>query len=132
MSTYVLLIDDHEDSRELAASWLEMAGLTVAAYSSAEDALASMAVALPAVVVTDVMLPGMSGLDLARRLRGAERTRHVGLVALTGRSDVDRGAFDALLIKPYDPAKLTVVVSELAARAAGAGGAAAPSISSTL
>jgi PAS domain S-box-containing protein len=132
LSTYVLLIDDHEDSRELAASWLQMAGLSVAAYASAEEALTAIEVTLPTVVVTDVVLPGMSGIELARRLRASERTRHVGLVALTGRSDVDRGVFDALLIKPYDPTKLTLVVSELAGRITAGRGGASPSIASTL
>jgi PAS domain S-box-containing protein len=132
LSDYVLLIDDHDDSRELAASWLEMAGLSVASYASAEEALAAIEVTPPSVVVTDVVLPGMSGLELARRLREGERTRHVGLVALTGRSDVDHKAFDALLIKPYDPARLTAVVGELAARRPGGSSLSLPSISSTL
>ncbi|HEU4407866.1 MAG TPA: ATP-binding protein [Polyangiaceae bacterium] len=132
MSSYVLLIDDHEDSRELAVSWLELAGLSVASYGSAEEALPAIEMAPPSVVVTDVVLPGMSGVELARRLRDGERTRHVGLVALTGRSDVDHRAFDALLIKPYDPARLTAVVGELAARRSGLGSAALPSVSSTL
>jgi PAS domain S-box-containing protein len=130
VSKYVLLIDDHDDSRELAASWLEMAGHSVASYASAEEALVAVEVTPPSVVVTDVVLPGMSGLELAKRLRESESTRHVGLVALTGRSDVDRGAFDALLVKPYDPTKLTGVVGELLARSGPP--PASPSVSSTL
>lgn len=131
MSDYVLLIDDHDDSRDLAVSWLEMAGLSVASYASAEEALLAIEVTTPSVVITDVVLPGMSGLELARLLREGERTRHVGLVALTGRSDVDPRAFDALLIKPYDPARLTAVVGDLLA-GRPRGGTASLSVSSTL
>lgn len=113
----VLLIDDHEDSREPFAEFLRFAGFDVEEFGTAEDALASIAKDLPAAVVTDITLPGMDGYEAARRLRGDDRTKAIPLVALTGHSLSDAGRngplFDGMLRKPVAPEKAVEMVKGL-------------------
>jgi two-component system phosphate regulon response regulator PhoB len=112
MSAEILVVEDEPQIQELIAVNLEHAGHRVRRAASAEEAEAAIRAALPDVLVLDWMLPGESGLSLARRLRSEARTRELPIVILTARamendkiSGLEAGA-DDYLTKPFSPREL--------------------------
>ena len=108
----ILLVEDNDDSREMMRHLLRMSGHDV--YEAA-DGVSGVATALeigPDVAIIDVGLPGLSGFEVASRLRLTPEGREISLVALTGYGqpeDRDRAfnaGFDAFLVKPVDPEQL--------------------------
>ena len=81
----VLAVEDEAAIGELLSISLTAAGFAVEVATTAEDALKSINAVLPEVVLIDWMLPGMSGLQLARRLRDDQRTAGLPLIMLTAR-----------------------------------------------
>ena len=108
---YVLLVDDHEDGRELLEEFLSLSGFTVASAGSGAQALAVIAAkGAPAVMITDLSLGEMHGADLAGRVRASAPT--VPILAVTGHAgyqDTD-GLFAAVLVKPVPLAVLVDAV----------------------
>ena len=108
----VLLVEDHEDTAETLRMLLEANGAEVRVATTGPQALAAYARFEPDVVLLDIGLPGMSGYEVARRLRAEFPTRATMLVALTGwgrQEDVSRArdvGFDDHLVKPVDLAAL--------------------------
>jgi len=105
----VLVIDDHEDSRIIARLVLEAAGFRVCEAASGVEGL-SLAVSLqPAVVLLDLILPGIDGWGVARRLRRDPAADNIGIIALTAVAfpeDCDRArdaGCDEVLTKPMSP-----------------------------
>ena len=121
VSPAILIVDDYADSLEAWEIFLRSEGFDVISATTGAAALAAAASAIPALIVMDLMLPDLSGVDVARRLRAESRTAHIPLVAATGLSDPDRLAearaagFDAVLIKPCEPATLIATIRELLA-----------------
>ncbi len=114
----VVLVDDHEDSREIAATFLRLEGYEVDEADTAESAMATLGGALPCVIVTDLGLGGMSGKELASVLRKDPRTAGIPVVAYTGQSavqDPDR-LFARILVKPVSPEDLVAAVAAACAR----------------
>ena len=110
MSGRILIVDDDADALEVYKTRLVHAGFEVETAESAEKALARVKAFDPALVVTDVRMPGMSGLDLLARVR--EGLEGVDVVVMTAHEDMDTavsamkaGAFD-FLVKPVDPKAL--------------------------
>jgi two-component system, cell cycle response regulator DivK len=102
-SARVLLVDDHEDSREVTALLLEAAGHQVEQTCSAEEALEQMEASPPDLLVTDLTLVGMSGEELALRMRDIGALAHVPVVAVTGHRIAGREhPFAAVILKPID------------------------------
>ena len=114
----VLLVEDDDDNRELMGEVLDAAGYRVLSASSGQEALKTLSEHSVDVVVTDVGMPGMGGLELARAAKAIAPT--VPVVVVTGwaeREDITsaRGhEVDAVLIKPVDPDALTSTVGEVA------------------
>jgi two-component system CheB/CheR fusion protein len=108
LSGEVLIVEDQDDTRDLLEAILAGAGLAVRAADNGERALALIAEHTPHVAVVDVGLPGISGLEVARRLRERHASDRLRLVALTGfgqqsdRQEVFDAGFDQHLIKPVD------------------------------
>ncbi len=120
--TTVLLVDDDATVREVVAEYLRRAGLDVLEADDGPAALEIDAEQSPDLVVLDLMLPGMDGLEVFRRLRA--RRGHLPVVMLTARGDeADRvlglevGA-DDYVAKPFSPRELVLRVQALARRAA--------------
>jgi two-component system response regulator FixJ len=118
----VYLVDDDASLRESIALLLATAGIRVVAFSTGEDFLRSADMQHPACVLLDVRLPGMSGLDLLRRLTDHRAAPIV--VVITGHGDVPmavsamrQGAFH-FVEKPFDPETFLTIVDEALSRAA--------------
>jgi DNA-binding response OmpR family regulator len=119
---HVLVVEDDPTVSEVVVRYLEREGLTVETASDGSLALASAARHWPDVVVLDLMLPGIDGLEVCRRLRSEAP---VPVIMLTARGDEDDrvvglelGADDHIT-KPFSPRELTARVKAVLRRAAG-------------
>ena len=79
----VMVVDDYADSRELYGFHLTRVGYRVEEIGDGHTAFAKATQLVPDVVLTDMMLPGIDGWELVRRLKGDARTAHVPVIALT-------------------------------------------------
>ena len=120
----LLVADDDRDIRELVAFKLEHAGFTVETVDDGVRALERARADHPALVVLDVMMPGLSGLDVARQLRADPDTAGIPVILLTARAqelDVESGfavGVDDYVIKPFSPRELLSRVNAVLARSA--------------
>jgi two-component system, OmpR family, phosphate regulon response regulator PhoB len=124
LSATILVVEDEPQVQELVAVNLEHAGHRVLRASSAEEAEATIRDELPDVLILDWMLPGESGVSLARRLRGAERTRNLPILMLTARAmeqdkvtGLEVGA-DDFITKPFSPKELAARIKAVLRRRA--------------
>jgi DNA-binding response OmpR family regulator len=108
----VLVVEDEPDIRDLVVHHLTREGYRCRAAATGPEALQQMRAAVPQLVVLDLMLPGMDGLEVCRRLRGDPVTAAVPIIMLTAKADeVDRvvgleiGA-DDYMVKPFSPKEL--------------------------
>ena len=108
----VLVVDDNVDAAESTAAFLRFEGHEVKTVSDGAEALASVRVFAPHVVVLDIGLPGLDGYAVARRLREQGDTSHALLIAMTGygqkddRQKATEAGFDYFFVKPTDPSQL--------------------------
>lgn len=118
-SPLVLLVEDDRDTREMYSEFLSYAGLRVEATSSASRALERARDERPDVVVTDIAMPGMDGLELSRRLRATPPTREVPIIAVSGNPTErarDAGC-DVVLEKPCAPDRLLHAIEDVLGKA---------------
>jgi DNA-binding response OmpR family regulator len=121
--TAILVADDDEDIRELVTFKLEAAGFEVVAVDNGLSALSAARERPPALVVLDVMMPGLSGIDVCRALRAEQTTAHLPIILLTARAqegDVQAGfgaGADDYVVKPFSPRELVSRVEAVLARA---------------
>lgn len=120
--TRILVADDDRDIRELVTYKLGQAGYRIQAVGDGTAALAAIEADPPDLAVLDMMMPGLSGIDVLRKIRDAEPTRGVRVILLTARSrdaDVDAGfatGADDYVIKPFSPRELLHRVKTVLAR----------------
>ena len=124
MAANILVVEDEPAIQELIAANLSRAGHAVLRSADAETALRLVREALPDLILLDWMLPGMSGIDLARRLRADARTRDVPIIMLTARGDerdkvagLETGA-DDYITKPFSPRELVARIKAVLRRRA--------------
>ncbi len=122
----VLVVEDETDIRNLVRYNLEQEGLAVLEAGDGEQALTSARKHRPHLMILDLMLPGMSGLEVCRVLRAEEKTSKLPVLMLTARAtEVDKvlgleiGA-DDYVTKPFSPRELMARVKALMRRAYGA------------
>lgn len=123
----VLVVDDEPDIVALAAYHLAKSGYRVSTAANGPDALAMARDEHPALIVLDLMLPGISGFEVLEQLRASDATRHVPVLMLTARrEEPDRirgltlGA-DDYLTKPFSPQELVLRVAAILRRVAAGG-----------
>jgi two-component system, cell cycle response regulator DivK len=108
----VLLVEDSDAIRDAFTILLEDAGYTVLGAGTGEEALRLAAARVPDLVLLDMGLPDMTGLDVVRRLKGDAATGGIAVVAVTGRDEeADRKAClaagcAAYIVKPVNTQKL--------------------------
>jgi two-component system CheB/CheR fusion protein len=117
--TTVVVVEDNVDSREMLCAMLEREGVECHSAGDGTTGLALIDAVSPLVVILDVGLPGMDGLEVARRIRSNPKHDGVRLIALTGYGlDADRRAtaeagFDDHLVKPVTLEKLLTTLARL-------------------
>ena len=108
----ILIVEDEPAIREMVAMALERSGYQILQAATAEEAERVIANGLPTLILLDWMLPGMSGIELARRLRRDDYTRDTPIIMLTARSEEDdriRGlevGADDYIAKPFSTREL--------------------------
>ena len=130
MPSRVLIVEDEPDIRALVVHHLKREGYQVSAASSGEEALRQVQAAAPDLVILDLMMPAMDGLEVCRRLRQDPATASLPIVMLTAKGDeIDRvlgleiGA-DDYVVKPFSPKELLARVRAVLRRSRPASGAA--------
>jgi CheY-like chemotaxis protein len=111
----ILVVDDEPDLRFLVRKILERAGHEVVDAGHGEAALEHVHRTPPDLVMTDLMMPVMGGVELIRRLRADPATAGIPILAATGDPQLVSGA-DATLPKPYQRDELVAVANALLAK----------------
>jgi two-component system phosphate regulon response regulator PhoB len=109
---HVLVVEDEPAQREVLAYNLEAEGFEVAKAETGDDALLMVGETPPDVIILDWMLPGVSGIEICRRLKSNLETRKIPVIMLTARSEeadrvrgLETGA-DDYVVKPYSVVEL--------------------------
>lgn len=103
----ILVVEDNEDSREILAKLLRMSGYEVSSAPDGESAYAAAMSQMPDLIITDINMPGMDGIDLLKKMRLQslfDRTAILVVTAFGGeaaREAIEAGA-DAAAAKPFD------------------------------
>ena len=107
----IAIVDDEKDMRQSISQWLALSGFDTETFASAEDALKGLSPDYPGIVVSDIKMPGMDGMQFLRKLKGVDSTLPV--IMITGHGDVPMaveamriGAYD-FLEKPFNPDRMT-------------------------
>jgi two-component system phosphate regulon response regulator PhoB len=124
MSITILVIEDEPAIQELIAINLTLAGYTVLRASDARHAQTLIDSRLPDLIVLDWMLPGASGITVAKRLRAQQRTQQVPIIMLTARGEeqdkiagLEAGA-DDYITKPFSPKEMLARIKAVLRRRA--------------
>ncbi|NWF81787.1 MAG: response regulator transcription factor [Chloroflexi bacterium] len=132
MSRTILVVDDEPAIVQIARDYLERAGFRVVTAGDGPTALRLARTERPALLVLDLMLPGMDGLDVTRTLRQDPATRTLPIIMLTARVEesdrligLELGA-DDYITKPFSPRELVARVRAVLRRSEGAGAPAGP------
>ena len=118
----IIIADDDRDILDLVVFKLTQAGYDAVGVPDGLSAIAAIEANPPRLAILDVMMPGLSGLDVLRKVRANEATKDLDIILLTARSrdaDVDAGfAIGAsdYVIKPFSPRELVHRVNGLLAR----------------
>jgi len=118
----ILVVDDEEDLLELVNYNLSKDGYRVSCVGTGEEALAEARKSLPELIVLDLLLPTVDGLEVCRLLKGDSKTQHIPIIMLTAKSEeadivsgLELGA-DDYLTKPFSPRVLLARIKALLRR----------------
>lgn len=121
----VLVVEDNPNNMKLVRDVLQFGGYEVLEATNAEDGIVLARDRKPDVVLMDIHLPGMDGIEALKRLRGDPETRRIPVVALTAsampddRVLIEAAGFDGYETKPIGVKRLREVVTEALARMQG-------------
>lgn len=121
----ILIVDDEEDILELVRYNLAKEGYQITCVGSGEEGLKFARTASPDLVVLDLMLPGVDGLDVCKALKGDSKTKHIPVIMLSAKGEeadivtgLELGA-DDYLVKPFSPRVLSARVKSVLRRNKG-------------
>jgi DNA-binding response OmpR family regulator len=124
---HIVVVEDEEDIADLVALHLRREGYRVTLHGDGEEAWHALDRRTPELVVLDLMLPGIDGLEICRRMRRSERLRDVPILILTARGEdadvvtgLELGA-DDYVTKPFSPRVLVARIRALLRRAENGG-----------
>ncbi|MCL2867200.1 MAG: response regulator transcription factor [Clostridia bacterium] len=128
MNKTIYIVEDDDSIREMIQLSLTYFSYEVVAFSCAEDALAAVHTAIPDMVIFDIMLPGMNGLDAVKSLRNRAKTRDLPVIILTAKdteldkvTGLDSGA-DDYIAKPFSIMELSARIRSVLRRASKSDG----------
>jgi CheY-like chemotaxis protein len=132
-SPLVLVVEDYQDAREMYAAYLQFSGYRVAEATNGIEAIEQANELMPDIILMDLALPKMDGWEATRRLKMAEKTRHIPIVALTGHAlaghaeGARQAGCDAFVTKPCLPDALVAEIKRMLSARDGAGAGRKPS-----
>ena len=115
----VLVVDDYTDSREMSAEYLSVCGFRTEQAGTGEEALRKAAETMPNVILMDLTLPDIDGIEVTRRLKADPKTKDIAVIALTGHAlagasdSARRAGCDSFVTKPCLPDDLVVEVRRM-------------------
>jgi two-component system, cell cycle response regulator DivK len=114
----VLVVDDEPDARELTAEYLALCGFRVIQAADGEEALRVVTLERPDVILMDLSLPGIDGVEATKRLKADPATSSIPVLIMTGMPEevADRAGADGYLQKPCPPDTLVARLGKLLAR----------------
>lgn len=122
MSRSILIVEDEPDIRELLNFTISRSGYSIIEAETAEDAIKLLDGGRPELIIIDWMLPGMDGIDLAKKLRSEELTNDLPIIMLTARGEeADKlrsfeVGIDDYVTKPFSPKELMARIKALLRR----------------
>ena len=118
----ILLVEDEHDIQDLLKFNLERESFSVSTADNGEDALAALKESKPDLILLDLMLPGISGLEVCRQLKAGDDTRHIPVLMLTAKDSeadiiagLEMGASD-YVTKPFSPKVLVARIHAILRR----------------
>ena len=123
----ILIVEDNEKNRKLERDILQFHGYRTEEAGTAEDAIARAQAAPPALILMDIQLPGINGIEALRRLRAAPATAAIPVVAVTAsamtqdRQKIMAAGFDGYQSKPISVRPFLDLVREVLDRRPGGG-----------
>ena len=120
----IVIVDDEEDIVELVSHHLKREGFLVKEFYKGRDFFSYLDSIVPDLIILDIMLPGMDGLEICKVLKSKPKTSSIPIIMLTakaGEADVVVGlelGADDYVIKPFSPREILEKVQELTASAA--------------
>ena len=108
----IVVVDDNKDNLRILSGILKIGGHAPRPVSSGEMALSAIGVKPPELVLLDIMMPGMDGFEVCRRLKSAEATRNIPVIFISALDDIEEKllAFDAggvdYVVKPFQEAEV--------------------------
>ena len=114
MAEKILVVDDDQHISDLLGSFLKNEGYEVVLATDGNEALDLVETENPQVIILDIKLPGLNGIEVCKRLKEKEETRSIPVIVITGYGDnkleaLDAGA-DDFVDKPFDMAEISVRV----------------------
>ena len=111
MAEKIMVVDDEKEIRELLSIYLAEDGYDVISAASGEEAIDLAQNEEPQVILMDVKMPGIDGVETCKRLKGAERTKSIPVIMVTAYQDRDVEAYlegaDDFVNKPFDRTEIT-------------------------
>lgn len=121
----ILIVEDNEKNRRLLRDMLQAKGYRTLESETAEEGIQIARESNPALVLMDIQLPGMNGIEAREQLRADPKTRHIPVVAVTASAmqydqrRIEQAGFDAFHYKPIRIKEIMATVRELVGRRQG-------------